>query len=359
MEKQKDVGKVGKWTLNKIHCTDAIQGLKDMPDQIVQCCVTSPPYWSQRDYEMPGQYGRENSPELYVEQLVEVFTEVKRVLKKDGTLWLNLGDAYWSSANLKINEIYQQRNNSFGSPVQKSRAGPFKKRKHPNLKPKDLIGLPWQTALALRNSGWFLRQDIIWHKPNPMPESVTDRCTKSHEYLFLLSKSSHYLFDHQSIKQPLQISSIQRLDQAISEQKGSLRVPGKKNGPMKAVGSIVGGKKASGISDKNKQFATRNANGKPWENTDGFCNKRSVWTVATRPFREAHFATFPSELITDCIKAGSRHGDLILDPFMGAGTTALASIVLHRNFLGFELNPGYIAIANKRISRIGNLFHQV
>lgn len=301
--------------------SDCIEGMKALPSKSVHCCVTSPPYFGLRDYGVEGQLGLEDTPEAFIGGMVKVFREVRRVLKDDGTLWLNIGDSYNSSpGKRKIGDAIggKQQTNS-GSNTAPSRYVE-------GLKPKDLIGIPWMLAFALRADGWFLRQDIIWSKPNPMPESVTDRCTKAHEYIFLLSKSAKYYFDAESIKQPISDASVQRLSQNVEGQVGSARVPGKTNGTMKAVGQ-----------DK--------------------ANKRSVWNVTTKPFREAHFATFPPELIVDCIKAGSPIGGLVLDPFMGAGTTGLVAKKLSRHYIGFEINPAYIAIAEARLKKELGLFH--
>lgn len=347
---------------NNIYNCDCLEGLKSLPDETVNCCVTSPPYFGLRDYGHEGQIGLEETPELFVAKMVEVFTEVKRVLKKDGTLWLNLGDSY---ARNPQNETDPNKNAGFSKG--KTCAEARNKRPIPEgLKAKDLIGIPWMVAFALRSSGWYLRQDIIWHKPNPMPESVTDRCTKAHEYIFLLSKSQKYYYDHEAIKQPMAASSFDRLNQDVESQEGSERVPGKKNGKMKAVGQYVGGKKHKNIEDKGQHLhtfnKTRNYNGQEWENEDGKANKRSVWTVTTKPFSEAHFATFPEDLIVDCIKAGCPENGLVLDPFMGAGTTALVASKLNRNFIGFELSADYIKITEKRLySELGmfNPLHQV
>lgn len=222
-------------TINTIHNLDCLQGMKMMPDESVQCCVTSPPYWGLRDYGTKEQIGFEPSPEEYITNLVAVFTEVKRVLKSDGTVWLNMGDAYWGSGKAGKSSDYQTRHTEFGKQSKHtSRFGIPTTGKHPLLKAKDLIGLPWMLAFALRKDGWYLRQDIIWHKPNPMPESTRDRCTKSHEYIFLLSKAPRYYFDQEAIKTTLKDSSVLRLLQNIELQKGSDRVPGKTNGPMKA-----------------------------------------------------------------------------------------------------------------------------
>lgn len=327
------------WKDNTIEVIDCLDGLSAMPDECVQTCVSSPPYWRLRDYGVKGQIGMENTPTEYIDRLMTVFSEVKRVLKSDGTLWLILGDTY---------NAYK------GEAGNRSKAG--RTRKHPlldaSLKNKDLIGIPWRVAFALQALGFYLRQDIIWCKPNPMPESVRDRCTKAHEYIFLLSKSEQYYFDHDAIKVPLQESSLRRLSQDISNQEGSSRVPGKTNGKMRAV---VGGRKVNRMQEGGDQtfpqFATRNANGKAWETSDGLCNRRSVWIIGSQPFKEKHFATYPERLVVDCIKAGSRPEDIVLDPFMGAGTTAVVAIKLNRKFIGFELNPDYVGIAARRLAK--------
>ena len=282
-----------------------------------QTCVTSPPYFGLRDYGHPGQLGLEQTPEEYIAAMVEVFRCVRDVLADDGTLWLNIGDSYagggggnYSAGTL--NNSGQNITNVRNRPAWLSQAG---------LKPKDLIGIPWMLAFALRADGWYLRQDIIWSKPNPMPESVRDRCTKAHEYIFLLSKSERYFFDSEAVMEPVASSTIERLSQpTLSQQEGSTRVPGKTNGNMKAVGR----------TDKR--------------------NRRSVWTVATRPYKGAHFATFPPALIEPCILAGSRPGDIVLDPFMGSGTTASVALQHGRQYLGCELNPAYRPLQEARIA---------
>lgn len=331
--------------VNKIINADCLKGLKDIPNDSVNCVVTSPPYFGLRDYGMDGQIGLEETPKQFIEKMVNVFREVKRVLKKDGTVWLNIGDSY--------NGVGRKVEQTDNSPKQKTNRGAqtqAAKKLLDGMKPKDLIGIPWMLAFALRADGWYLRQDIIWHKPNPMPESVTDRCTKSHEYIFLLSKSQRYYYDAKAIQKPLLETSIQRLSQDVESQQGSDRVPGKTNGKMKAVGQYVGGNKHKNLELENPHtfHKTRNSNGQEWE-SDGYANKRSVWTVTTKPFSDAHFATFPEELIVDCIKAGCPIDGIVLDPFMGAGTTALVARKLNRNFIGFELNPEYIKIAEKRL----------
>jgi DNA modification methylase len=352
---------MGKLPINRIINSDCIEGMKSLPDACVDCCVTSPPYFGLRDYGNDDQIGLESTPELFVAKVVEVFTEVKRVLKPEGTLWLNIGDSYASSAGGYSSKGSRGYNSLISKNTQAAVLS-HKNRKPPiGLKTKDLIGIPWMVAFALRSSGWYLRQDIIWSKPNPMPESVTDRCTKAHEYIFLLSKSKKYFYDHEAIKIQMADSSMQRLSQNIEDQQGSARVPGKNNGKMKAVGMYVGGKKHKNVDYKGRLKAntihkTRNDNGTEWQNESGKANKRSVWTVTTKPFSEAHFATFPQELIIDCIKAGCPENGIVLDPFMGAGTTALVASKLNRNYIGFELNPKYIVIAEKRLYKDLGIF---
>ena len=342
--------------VNEIQNIDCLQGLRELPDCSVNCCVTSPPYYGLRDYGVDGQIGLEETPEAYVEKMVAVFREVRRVLKDDGIMFLNLGDSYAGSGKGGQSEEKRSENwqPQYGN-----------KGKRYGLKPKDLIGIPWMVAFALRADGWYLRQDIIWHKPNPMPESVTDRCTKAHEYIFLMSKSQRYYYDAEAIKTPVADATIQRLSQQVEDQKGSDRVQGKTNGNMKAVGpgrtprkgvDTRGGNQGS---DNGIPAMAINGNGVKGHSGyfdaegnligDGKANKKSVWTVTTKPFSEAHFATFPPELIVDMIKAGCPEGGIVLDPFMGAGTTAVVARKLNRNYTGFELNPEYIKIADRRL----------
>lgn len=305
-----------------------------IPDNSINCCVTSPPYWGLRDYGHENQLGLEETPEEYVSNIVTVFEEVRRVLKPDGTLWLNLGDSYAGSTMTGGNNGINSQGGADGYKHKRQFKKPNSNIVSSGLKPKDLVGIPWMVAFALRANGWYLRQDLIWHKKNPMPESVTDRCTKSHEYIFLMSKSQKYYYDAEAIKQPLTESSISRLSQDIQHQNGSDRVPGKTNGRMKAVRA-----NGRGGYEKEKDIPLPEAK----------ANKRSVWTVTTKPFSEAHFATFPEKLIIDCIKAGCPENGIVLDPFMGAGTTALVARKLNRNYIGFEINPEYIKIAEKRL----------
>lgn len=354
---------------NKIYNEDCLSGLKKLPDNSIDCCVTSPPYFGLRDYGTAEQIGLEETPEMFVAKLVEVFNEVKRVLKPTGTLWLNLGDSYWGgkgmNGNSKARNTAEERGaiQSKGTPLQNFRA---LDGRHESIKPKDLVGIPWMVAFALRANGWYLRQDIIWNKPNPMPESVTDRCTKSHEYIFLLSKSKQYFYDAAAIEEPCVWDTggltEKRIDRAEENHKAMPTVL--KNGirPKKKGPQTFGGKKArdgqeSGGDPRNGHRTDENSQwGKVWDNEKPTRNKRTVWTVATKPFREAHFATFPEELIYDCIKAGCPEGGIVLDPFMGAGTTGLVARKLNRNFVGIELNPEYIEIAESRLSKELGMF---
>jgi DNA modification methylase len=294
----------------KILQGNCLETLSSLEEKSVNTCVTSPPYWGLRDYGNGDQLGQEETPEKFVESLVNVFREVRRVLRDDGTVWLNLGDSYNGSGGQGT------KPNIMSKEAAEGRGG--KAIKVNGIKPKDLIGIPWRVAFALQADGWYLRQDIIWSKPNPMPESVTDRCTKAHEYIFLLSKSPKYYYDNEAIKEDSAESSKDRLNQDIKNQKGSIRVPGKTNGTMNAVG----GEKR---------------------------NKRSVWAVATQSYSEAHFATYPPELIKPCILAGCPEGGTVLDPFGGSGTTAQVASNLNRNAILCELNPEYVEIAKGRL----------
>jgi DNA modification methylase len=317
----------------------AEQGVK------VQTCVTSPPYFGLRDYGHDGQIGLEQTPEEYIAAMVEVFRCVRDVLADDGTLWLNIGDSYNAyNGNRGRSTSFQQATDEALPKLPKGAGLTVQ-----DLKNKDLIGIPWMLAFALRADGWYLRQDIIWHKPNPMPESVRDRCTKAHEYIFLLSKSDRYYYDAEAIAQPLAETSKARLAQPnLANQRGSDRVPGKMNGPMKAVGPRFGGNK---YGDDGRE-ESRTKSGNEWNGGSGKANRRSVWSVATRPYKGAHFATFPPALIEPCILAGSRPGDIVLDPFMGSGTTAQVALEHGRAYLGCELNSDYKALQDERISKV-------
>jgi DNA modification methylase len=298
-----------------------------------------------------AQIGLEKTPQEYVLKMVEVFQGIKRVLKKEGTLWLNLGDSYcgsWGNYSGQNRGAGRQRKIVNGSQAE----NPAYKGKEnwrppttsaPGLKPKDLVGIPWRIAFALQADGWYLRQDIIWHKPNPMPESVTDRCTKAHEYVFILTKSNKYYFNNGAIKEPASYNTHERVARAKLGQKSN---PTNKHSgirPRKLVNT--------GLNIKNNYSMDSALNIMPDTR-----NKRSVWTVANRPFRGAHFATFPPDLIEPMIKAGCPQGGVVLDPFMGAGTTAIVAKRLSRNFVGIELNPKYIEIAEKRLQDAFGMF---
>lgn len=388
--------------VNKIYTGDSKEILKTLPDNSINCIVTSPPYYGLRDYGMDGQMGLEETPDEYISNMVALFRECKRALKKDGTLWVNIGDSYANAGNLTPHK---------GQRADRDQSAMGFDRSHirfEGLKQKDLVGIPWMLAFALRADGWYLRQDIIWHKLNPMPESVTDRCTKSHEYIFLLSKSSKYFYDAEAIKQAAAESTIGR-------------------GPVS-----FGGEKGRNYKPKESDPNFRNGSeqwGRTYEYKDGNVNKRSVWSMSLKPFPEAHFATFPEELIVDCIKSGcpeyicnkcgkprekiintivgsskecpktvaaheARGGKgipkgtvgksggsrvdsmseivgltdcgcnagfsagIVLDPFSGAGTTALVAAKLNRNYIGIELNPEYVKIAEKRLRNELGMFYK-
>ena len=355
--------------INKVLQGDCLSVLKSLPSESVNCCITSPPYWGLRDYgtakwdggssscehktekiikrefhqtgatgrgsstttihasEIPqgdcikcgakridNQLGLEKTPEEYVTKLVEVFREVRRVLRDDGTVWLNLGDSYASNPA----SGGEQSSLMTGGEHKKTPLTGYKRP--PGLKPKDLVGIPWRVAFALQADGWYLRQDIIWHKPNPMPESVTDRCTKAHEYVFLLAKSAKYYYDAEAIKE----------DSCVSD---------KWNEPNAKYLSKTSG---------NGETSLRNGFNRLGE-IGGTRNRRSVWTITTKPFSEAHFATFPPDLIEPMVLAGCPENGVILDPFMGAGTTGMVAKQNFRNYIGIELNQKYIDIAQKRI----------
>ena len=297
-----------------LYLGDCIESMRAMPDASVHTCVTSPPYFGLRDYGHDGQIGLEQTPDEYVANLVEVFREVRRVLRDDGTLWLNLGDSY-TSGGRKTRAPDAKHD---GARAMESRAPT-----PDGLKPKDLIGIPWRVAFALQADGWYLRQDIIWHKPNPMPESVTDRCTKAHEYIFLLSKGPKYYFDHEAIKEP-----------AVTTHK-----PGRKVKETQHYGAGNGGN--SGLTGLLQRYHNGDAT--------THRNRRSVWTVTTKPFKGAHFATFPPDLIEPCILAGCPEGGTVLDPFGGAGTTGLVATQSGRDAVLCEINPEYVEMARARI----------
>lgn len=443
--------------LNQVFEESSLTGLYKLPAGIAHCCVTSPPYFGLRNYGHAEQLGLEPTPEEYIKNMVSVFNGVYHALKDNGTLWLNLGDSYWGgkgksgsassdkqAQRAKQGDTITQGHQSIGA---KGYTRPTD-AKHAAIKPKDLVGIPWRMAFALQGfavvpmcsftewanilrearekqdweavefvetvlrsmdlltalqqNGWYLRQDIIWHKPNPMPESVTDRCTKSHEYIFLLSKQPKYYYDSSAIRTPVRDSSVKRLIQQLDQQKGSNRVPNKTNGPMKPVfpsswkgssfdngktgemkltrggtigpgrnpaphdnkggnqGSSTGIKAYSHRGTGDKKLTGHSGNFDKEGNLigNGMANKKSVWSVTTKPFKEAHFATFPRDLIRDCIKAGSPVNGIVIDPFMGARTTGIEARFLDRYYLGYEINHQYNLIGEKReIKEFGGLFN--
>jgi len=287
---------------------NAFDHLKTLSSNSVDCVVTSPPYYGLRDYGMGEQIGLEQTPEEFVIKMKALFRHVRRVLRPNGTLWLNLGDSYWGgkmdATSKQLSNLNTNQRNT--------------QRSHSTLKQKDLIGIPWRVALALQQDGWYLRSDIIWHKPNPMPESVRDRPTKSHEYIFLLTKTDDYYYDSDAILEP------------FSEDRGGI---------TKARGATAYCV-ARGNDQSNSGGFTRSRDGR---------NKRSVWTVTTGSFKGAHFATFPKKLIEPCILAGCPKGGTVLDPFFGSGTTGLVAEELGRKYIGIELNPKFAAIAQERL----------
>lgn len=287
--------------VNYIDCCDSITGLRGLPDNCVDCCVTSPPYYGLRDYGVDGQIGVEETPEEYISALVSVFEEVRRVLRPDGTLWVNIGDSYCAPATSSCGKSSTLGG---GKKTQAEAAKRPNKKPSGDIKQKDLIGIPWMLAFALRAAGWYLRQDIIWQKPNCMPESVKDRCTKSHEHIFLLSKSPKYYFDAYAIKEPVMGASSTGNVQTLEKQGGAVQLR----------------------------------------------NKRDVWSVSTSGYKGAHFAVFPEKLIEPCILAGAPNGGIVLDPFMGSGTTAATCIHTGRQYIGFEINAEYCDLARQRIA---------
>jgi len=323
---------------SQILCGDCLERLKELPDGIADCCITSPPYYGLRDYGVDGQIGLETTPEKYIDKLVSVFREVKRVLKDDGTLWLNIGDSYAGSGKGRNADGTSNVASDCKQATSKGTLeGKLTKSGSGTAKPKDLIGIPWMLAFALRDDGWYLRQDIIWHKPNPMPESVRDRCTKSHEYVFLLSKSPRYYFDYEAI------------------QEEATGYDGRKDLMLKGSNKYSSG---DYLPDQNGQpMAARGHVRWRFETTQygeilPIRNKRDVWTVPTQAINDAHFATYPEKLVEPCILAGSRVGGIILDPFFGSGTTGLVASKLNRLYIGIELNPQYVRIGRKRNSNV-------
>lgn len=320
-----------------IYTGDSLEILKTLESESVNCCVTSPPYYGLRDYGVDGQIGQEQTPTEYINRLVEVFGEIKRVLKNDGTLWVNIADTYCSTAPGTIGDPYFIKESK--QEINEARRR-YRGKTPKGMKPKDLMGIPWMLAFALRADGWYLRQDIIWQKPNPMPESVKDRCTKSHEYIFLLSKSKKYYYDNEAIKEPRVGSN----DYSPAGSKGDLRP----NSRLRGSGNKERKQRPGAeILQKGAQ-----AGSVPYDSGNLFRNKRDVWTVAPKPYKEAHFATFPTELIEPCVLAGCPVGGTVIDPFFGSGTTGVVAKENNRNYIGIELNPMYVEMAKRRISEV-------
>ncbi|HEY1872510.1 MAG TPA: site-specific DNA-methyltransferase [Chitinophagaceae bacterium] len=321
--------------MNKVIFGDCRESIRKLASKGIQVrmCVTSPPYFGLRDYSIDGQIGQEKTPEQYVSNLVEIFRGIKNILADDGTFWLNLGDSYWGSwgnfgnrpelDNKTLNQREKKTDYINRKGFDDYRDRPPSSYKHPVLKNKDLIGIPWRVAFALQADGWFLRQDIIWHKPNPMPSSIKDRCTTAHEYLFLFSKSKKYYFDYKALQEPATNAGkvVQLGEKSFSK--------GQANGA---------GVKPSGNGCK--------------DTVPNFRNKRSVWTIPTKGYKGAHCAAYPPNLIIPCILAGSRKGDIVFDPFMGSGTTAQVAVELGRQYLGCELNPEYEKLINARLEAV-------
>jgi len=390
--------------INVIYNIDCSEGLKNLPDNSVDCCITSPPYYGLRDYgtakwvggntdckhiikcdgyaagikqktnhgslrtakdvcptcgavRIDSQIGLEETPEAYIEQLVGVFMEVYRVLKPTGTLWLNIGDSYWGGKGYSGSSagIYQYERRKEGKTITPECSNIGGKgtirptdRKHEYIKAKDLIGIPWMLAFELRRAGFYLRQDIIWHKPNPMPESVKDRCTKSHEHIFLLAKSATYYFDNEAILEPAAYDG--RKDTTF---KGSDKYSDSPTGlnvqSFAAKGHERWPNKIRGFKEKDEQTGLTPSHHGSSISTYPARNKRDVWSVCTKAEKESHFAVFPDSLIVDCVKAGCPENGIVLDPFMGSGTTAVVARKLNRNYIGFELNSKYVKIAERKI----------
>lgn len=340
---------------SRIITGDAAAVLQDLKDQGLkaQCCVTSPPYWGLRDYGHPEQIGLEQTPEMYIENLVRIFDLVRDVLADDGTLWLNLGDSLWGGKG-KSGQAWCMENtdryNLQGAHHQISGRGETRPSdmNHPVIKPKDIVGIPWTAAFALRAAGWYLRADIIWNKPNTMPESVKDRPTRAHEYVFLLSKSKKYFYDYAAVQEPIAPESLKRITQpSFNKQEGGDKDYGENSNRScrKVIENFRDkqsghGRRHAGFNDRYFSEETEKS---------GMRNKRDVWTIPTEAYPGAHFATFPQKLIEPCILAGSRAGDIVLDPFFGSGTTGLVAERLSRQYIGIELNEEYAEMARQRM----------
>lgn len=310
---------------------DVLETLKGVEDKVVQTCVTSPPYYGLRDYGVAGQIGLEETPQAYIERLVQVFREVRRVMRDDGTLWLNLGDSYNGSGKGANADGSAGKAGKISQGNRGTQEGKFTKSDVDGLKPKDLLMIPARVALALQADGWYLRSEIVWHKPNPMPESVRDRPTKAHEMIYLLAKSQKYYYDAEAVREP----SVDKESYSGRRKRGEKSIF-KNNGYSPNMNPQT--------FDKGGEYIV----GKTYP----FRNRRDVWTVTTKPYKGAHFATFPPDLIEPCILAGSKAGDLVLDPFMGSGTTMAVALKHGRRGLGCELNPKYVELAKERLAKV-------
>ena len=400
--------------MNKVYLGNSLEVIKTFPDESVDCVVTSPPYYGLRDYgtgtwvggdpncnheaarkktrfdyaidekqasskgtdmkcysnvcpvcgavRKDEQIGLEETPEAYIERLVSLFREIRRVLKKEGTCWVNLGDSYNSSPSGNSAENIETHRDSISYKKVKKGEDRSQQRKAglvKGLKPKDLIGIPWMFAFAMRADGWYLRQDIIWHKPNPMPEAVTDRCTKSHEYIFLFSKSQKYFFDYEAIQEEAVTQADPRIGKRVEYDGMRKGQEGTGNRAFVALKTKPKTKNCQYDGQRPNTMHLRREQGLPDEEYV-VRNKRDVWSVNVRPNNEAHFATYPQMLIQPCILAGSPQGGVVLDPFMGSGTTGIVARKLGRKYVGIELNPEYQKMAERRIANLGeDLFSDV
>lgn len=379
---------------------DVREQLRALPAESVHCIVTSPPYWGLRDYGVDGQIGLEASPAEFIEVMVDVFNEARRVLRADGTCWINMGDSYagsWGSQGREHSGIGVSAMSARQVAASQRKMSGTGATKGTGLKPKDLVMMPHRLAIALQDAGWWVRQDIVWSKPNPMPESVRDRCTKSHEYIFLLTKSEKYFYDAEAIREPAvgaadhPRNSFGTKDYDVPGQKpqkrtarnngvgfghgfDKLKKPRATNIPAgwatgtnrkhtELIGNFTKDRLAIAPADMiDADASARLGRGPGWRETaeiPATRNKRSVWTMATHSFAEAHFATFPPELPENCIRAGCPPGGTVLDPFFGAGTTGLVADRLQRDCIGIELNPAYAEIARKRIQEESTLLADV
>lgn len=353
----------------KILQGDVLKMLRRLPDGEVNCCVTSPPYWQLRDYQTKGQMGMEKTPQEYIAKVVEVFREVRRVLRKDGTLWLNIGDSYNNGRTGGHGDTGGGDKSTLQSPAGRGKC-PTKKHTDPKLKIKDMVGIPWRVAFALQADGWYFRSDIIWAKPNPMPESCRDRPTKAHEYLFLFAKSKKYFYDFKAIQEPGVYGAPNEPDKIKSPNGQGFSRKNRKPAGWADNGSHTaaswGTEKNQGRKDKQRGHSRRHEGfNERWdlmtkeEQTSVMRNKRSVWNIPTCPYPEAHFATFPPDLVIPCVTAGSPKGGLVLDPFSGSGTTGLVADRLERNGILIDSNPDYVVMAEKRIKKDCPMFTKV